>query len=51
MRISAVGVVFLLPILAHAQISRTTVTSHILDPSGNAVTHAAITLRSIQTSE
>ena len=45
MRISLLGAVFLLPILAHAQVSETTVAGHVLDPSGNALTHAAITLR------
>ena len=42
---SMLGAVFLLPILIHAQVPRTTVTGRILDPAGNAVAHAAVTLR------
>lgn len=45
MRISVLGMVFLLPILVHAQVSQTTVAGRVLDPSGNVMTHAAVTLR------
>jgi len=46
MRISAIGLVFLLPILVHAEGVQTSIAGQVFDPSGKAVVHAAVTLRS-----
>ncbi len=45
MRKRFVVFLFLVSALACAQVPQKTLSGHVLDPSGNAVTHAAITLR------